>query len=133
MLNKLSKKLKERKIDLENWTVLSDESQLEDVLEASQSRPQLIYKHSTTCGICVIVKRKFEKRIGELSEKASLNYVNVIDNRDISNTIAETLGVRHESPQVLIVKNGGCLWHESHFSIKADSILEVLREEESAV
>lgn len=112
---------------LKKWNVLTDISQLEDVVEASGKQPQLIYKHSHRCGTCFISKRKIEGSFDEISSKAGMNFVNVIKARDVSNAIAEKLDVRHESPQVLIVKNGKCVGDESHFAIKADAILEALK------
>jgi len=114
--------------DLKNWNVLTDELEVEKIIEASREQPQLIYKHSPTCGICAMAKDKIEQGFGEISDKTGMYFVNVINARPASNAIEEKLQVRHESPQVLVLRNGECIWHTSHYSIKADTILEALKE-----
>ena len=112
--------------NLEQWNVLTEERQVADVMEASNNKPQLVYKHSHTCGICHAAKERIEESFGEIEKRADMNFVNVKKSRSVSNTFAETLAVRHESPQVLIIKNGECVWDESHWSINGDTISEVL-------
>ncbi|HYW34841.1 MAG TPA: bacillithiol system redox-active protein YtxJ [Balneolaceae bacterium] len=114
--------------DLQNWNVLTDELEVEKLIEASREQPQLIYKHSPTCGICAMTKGRIEQSFNNISNKAGMHFVNVIKARPASNAIEEKLQVRHESPQVLVLRNGECIWHTSHYSIKADTILEALKE-----
>lgn len=112
--------------NLEQWNVLTDESQIEDVLKASGQKPQLVYKHSHTCGISLAAKERIEESFDEINTKADMHFANVKKSRPVSNRVAKELGVRHESPQVLIIKNGECIWHESHWSIKGEQILTAL-------
>jgi len=114
---------------LDNWNVLTKSNDLEDVREASKKRPQLLYKHSHTCSICVMAKESIENRMDEIRKKADLNFVNVIEARPVSNAIEETFEVRHESPQILLITDGASVWNTSHFSIKAEAILKALKEE----
>lgn len=132
-MSRIKDMLKNGDTKLENWNVLTTKAQIVNVIEASERRPQLIYKHSHTCGICLVTKEDLENNFGRISEKAAMNFVNVIKERAVSNAIAEKLDVRHESPQVLVVKNGTCFWNESHYSIKADEIIDVLNENKLAV
>lgn len=125
--------LKKGGANLEQWNSLTTKEQIQDLIEASERRLQLIYKHSHTCGICLVTKEDLENNFGRISKKAAMNFVNVIKERAVSNAIAGKLDVRHESPQVLVVKNGTCFWNESHYSIKADEIMDVLNENEPAV
>ncbi|MFV0541693.1 MAG: bacillithiol system redox-active protein YtxJ [Aestuariibaculum sp.] len=99
------------------WITLDNMSQLETIVEKSKIRPQLIFKHSTRCGISRMVKKQFEAVYDIDENKANLHYLDLLANRDISNTIASKFEVFHESPQLLVVKNGVVVAHESHGSI----------------
>lgn len=112
--------------NLKQWNVLTDERQVVDVLKASSQKPQLVYKHSHTCGISHAAKERIEESFDEINKQADMHFANVKKSRPVSNRVAKELGVRHESPQVLIVKNSECTWHESHWSIKGEQILSAL-------
>lgn len=112
--------------NLEQWNVLTDEAEVAAVLEASAKRPQLLYKHSHTCGICHAAKEQIDESLDEIKKRADTHFVNVKKSRPVSNRVAADLDVRHESPQVLIVRNGECTWHKSHWSIKGDDIISAL-------
>ena len=105
---------------------LRQDRDLEQLLERSKTNPVLIFKHSTQCPISTHVYNDF---IGfaESSGELACGLVLVIENRRLSNTIAERLNVRHESPQAIIVKDGRAAWQASHWSITADSLSEALR------
>jgi bacillithiol system protein YtxJ len=110
----------------DSWNVLTEQTELKEVREASRERPQLVYKHSFTCGICHMALENIEASFDELEEKADMNFVDVKNARPVSNLIAEKLDVRHESPQVIIMRDGKAVWDESHHAIKGDTILEAL-------
>jgi len=110
----------------EDWNVLKQPTQLEQVIEASKNKPQFLYKHSHTCSICHVAKEEIEEQFDAIKAKADMHFVNVIKSRPVSDAIAEELDVRHESPQALIIDMGECVWHKSHWSIKADAILDAL-------
>ena len=103
-----------------NWIQLKDEHQLEQIKENSTSRPQLIYKHSIRCGVSSVVKSRLEK--AKMPEDMDYYYLDIINYRSISNKIAEQFQVYHESPQVLIIRNGECVYDESHMGITAQEI-----------
>lgn len=105
-----------------NWISLQDEQQLEEIKEKSKSRPQLIYKHSVRCGVSSVVKSRLEK--AKLPADIDYYYLDIIHFRAVSNKIAEEFKVYHESPQVLMIKNGECVYEESHMGIRADEIME---------
>lgn len=111
---------------LEHWDVLTKPEQVEEVLKTSNQQPQLVYKHSHTCGICHAAKQEIESEFTEIEKLANMNFVNVKKSRAVSSAFAEQLGVRHESPQLLLIDQGKCIWHKSHWSIKGDAILEAL-------
>lgn len=112
--------------NLDHWNVLTEKDHVEEVLENSHQKTQLVYKHSHTCGICHAAKERIEESMDEIKRQAAINFTNVKKSRPVSNALADELGIRHESPQVLIIKNGECTWHESHWSIKAGDILAAL-------
>jgi len=130
ILNKLTTVLKGKTTDLAQWNVLTDEQQLQSVMVASEERPQLLYKHSHTCGICFMAKKEIDSTFEALEEQADMNFVNVIKARGVSNAIAQQTGIRHESPQVLLIDDRDVIWHASHHSIKGSAILEALENKE---
>ena len=115
-----------KEVNLNQWNVLTEEQQVADVMKASNDMPQLVYKHSHTCGICHVAKERIEESFDEIKKCADMHFVNVKKSRTVSSAFAEKLGIRHESPQVLIIDQGECIWHQSHWSIKGDAISEAL-------
>jgi len=105
-----------------NWILLEKETQLEEINQASETRPQLIFKHSTRCSISSVIKSRLNK--GSLPEHIDFYYLDLIAYRDLSNAIAERYGIRHESPQVLLIKNGKCVYHESHSAVYMEDIVD---------
>lgn len=99
------------------WIDLKDISQLDSVESNSFDKPQFIFKHSTRCGVSRIVLQMFKKEYGLSEEEADLYFLDIIQNRDISNKIAEKFDVRHESPQLLIISDGKVIAHKSHGEI----------------
>ncbi len=107
-----------------NWSVLNTEAQLAEILEKSNERPQVIFKHSTRCSISSMVKSRLEK--SEPSEKMDFHFLDLIAFRSLSNKISEDLKVYHESPQVLFLKNGECIYDESHMAIRMDDLTDLV-------
>lgn len=106
------------------WIDLQEEQQLTGIVEHSFEQPQVIFKHSTRCGISSAAKRRLEQ--GEAPASIPFYYLNIIAHRGISNKIAEQFRVQHESPQILLIKNGECIYHESHGSIQLQSIASLV-------
>lgn len=104
-----------------NWITIQDENQLEEIKEKSKIRPQVIYKHSVRCGVSSVVKSRLEK--AKLPTDIDYYYLDIIHFRSISNKIAEEFRVYHESPQVLLIRDGQCVYEESHMGITAQEIL----------
>jgi len=105
-----------------NWITLQSEAQLDEIKERSSSRPQLIFKHSTRCSTSSLVKGRLE-RAGQ-PEAIDFYYLDLISHRPVSNKIVETFFVEHESPQVLLIRNGECVYDESHMGITMNDIVE---------
>lgn len=101
-----------------NWIVLEDYSQIQKAL--SQTEPFLVFKHSTRCSISSLVKSRFERTFNSTSIK--LFYLDLLRFRSLSNQLAHDFKIKHESPQVIIIKDSTCIYHASHNSIDADVI-----------
>jgi bacillithiol system protein YtxJ len=108
----------------ERWKKLESLSQLDEVIAQSHATPQIIFKHSTRCIISKMVLSQFEENLTAIPEQVNLLLLDLLNHRDISNAIAMQLGVHHESPQVVVIKNGQAVFHESHHSIDATTIAE---------
>lgn len=99
------------------WVSLTEASQIAEIKEKSERKTQIVFKHSTRCGISRMVINRFKSAYDLSENQADLYYLDVIDHRQISNTIADTFQVTHESPQLLVVKNGTVVKHDSHSGI----------------
>lgn len=104
-----------------NWQELTSEDQLSEILEKSKERTQVIFKHSTRCSISKTVWNRME-RTDLLMETADYYYLDLIAYRAISNKVAEVLDVPHESPQVLVIKDGKAVYNADHFEIEAEEL-----------
>ena len=103
------------------WIPLENEAQLARIKEQSANRPQVILKYSTRCSISAVAKNRLDK--GNLPETIDFHFLDLLAWRSLSNKIAEDFRVYHESPQVLLIKNGQCVYNESHLSIDPDELL----------
>ncbi|MFT3705094.1 MAG: bacillithiol system redox-active protein YtxJ [Agriterribacter sp.] len=104
-----------------NWNTLTTEEQWQAILQLSNTKPQLVYKHSTRCSISSVVKSRLERSWKPTD--IDFHFLDLIANRSVSNKIAEDMNIRHESPQVLLIKNGVCVYNESHGAIMMDEII----------
>lgn len=107
-----------------NWNTLDQLDQLDLIKNESLKQPVLIYKHSTRCSISRASLDRLERNWKE-EEMGALKpyFLDLLSFRGISNEIATTFNIAHESPQVLIVKNGKVVYHTSHFGIDYKSLL----------
>jgi len=105
-----------------NWIPLTDQNQLETIKDQSFTTPQVILKHSTTCSISKMALARLERT--EAPTSIQFYYLDLLNYRAISNAIAEKFSVYHESPQILLIKNGECIFDESHGGIQMEEIVE---------
>ena len=107
-----------------NWHPINSLDQLEQIKTASFTTPQVIFKHSTTCSISRMALDRFER--AEVPEKVDFHFLDLLNYRTISNEIAAFFQVHHESPQVILIKNGDCIYDESHYGIMMDELISFL-------
>lgn len=102
---------------------------LDACLAVSEARPVFIFKHSTRCPVSSGALSEVRAWIDGASEPPAPVYINyVVESRPVSNAIADVLGVRHESPQILLVSGGSALWHTSHGAIRPAALTRALAE-----
>ena len=101
------------------WTPFKSEEQIADILKASTQKTQVIFKHSTRCIISTMAKQRVEKYA---DTNLDFHYLDLIENRTLSNKIAEHFNVQHQSPQILVIKNNECVFDESHGGIQIDDL-----------
>lgn len=99
------------------WIALTNKAQLEEIDLKSKSKPQLIFKHSTTCGISRMVLRSFTDSFDFEPEQLDIYFLDLHAYRDVSNETAYKFQVIHQSPQLLLIKNGTVTVHDSHGGI----------------
>ena len=105
---------------------LGEDQDLEALLEKSKTDPVLIFKHSTQCSISDHVYQDFNDFVKAVPALQSA-VILVVENRKLSNAIAARFGIRHESPQALLIKDGHVVWHASHWSITPESLGDALK------
>ena len=109
------------------WIHLEDQNTLDKLISDSFVKPVLIFKHSIRCGTSSFVKGRFEIEWDIDHSFVQTYFLDLITYRQISNAIAEKLHVLHESPQVILVKDGKAIYHASHSGIDVDEIKSVLK------
>ena len=107
-----------------NWIPLKSEDEVFEIIEKSNSKSQVIFKHSTRCSISSMAKSRLER--SAFPDNADFYYLDLIAHRNISNKVAEEFNVFHESPQILVIKNGSCVYDESHAAINMSDVTEQL-------
>jgi bacillithiol system protein YtxJ len=105
-----------------DWQKLSVEEDVEHLISASSEKPQILYKHSTRCATSYFALKNIEMLSPLEKQQADFYMVDVIGQRPLSMYIADMLGIRHESPQLFVFKNGEVSWHGSHNQIQTDVI-----------
>mgnify|MGYP001820455509 CR=1 FL=1 len=99
------------------WLPLTELSQLDTINEKSATKTQVVFKHSTRCGISRMVMNQFVDAFDLNENNLDLYYLDLLNYRDVSNEVGYKFQVMHESPQLIVIKNGVVLAHESHGAI----------------
>ncbi|MET0626334.1 MAG: bacillithiol system redox-active protein YtxJ [Pyrinomonadaceae bacterium] len=105
-----------------NFNPVSDAAALEELFARSHNEPVLLFKHSNACPISARAYKQMEE------VKTPVSIVVVQKSRDLSRQVEERTGVRHETPQALVLRNGRVVWNASHFDITSDVVEQAVRE-----
>lgn len=103
------------------WNQLTDLAQLNEITIISNEKPVAIFKHSTRCSISRMALKQFENEFNS-SDKVTPYFLDLIAYRDISNEIATRFGVHHQSPQLILIKEGKAIYSVSHSDIDAEEL-----------
>ncbi len=110
-----------------DYKILNEIGQLDELDLLSKTRPQLIFKHSTRCSVSSMAKRGLDMDLKQAGKAAfDIYYLDLIQYRDISNQIATRYHIQHESPQLLVIKNGQCIFNASHDDVALQDALQRL-------
>ena len=101
-----------------NWIELTDLGQLNEIMDLSHEQPVVIFKHSTRCSISRMALKQFENEF-DLEGRVTPYFLDLLNYRDISNEIATRFEVYHQSPQLLLIKEGKSVYDASHSDIDA--------------
>jgi len=104
-----------------HWIHLTDEEQLKQIVSKSQIRPQVIFKHSTRCSISAVALQRLQKTTQP--SDIDFYFLDLLQYRQLSTQVAERFKVHHESPQVLVIRDGACVYEESHLGISMNEIV----------
>ena len=105
---------------------LVDIAALEAAIAESAERPVVLFKHSRHCGISCEALDELHTHLQDAGVNASYKLITVQSHRNVSDEAAKRLGLRHETPQAIVLKDGRPVWNASHFRITADALSRVL-------
>ncbi len=107
------------------WNQLTTIAELDELIKLSERSTVLILKHSTRCNISRMSLDRLERKWKESDEQKILPYfLDLLNHRDISNEIEKRFGVEHQSPQVLLIRNGKCIYSATHTEIDYGDIMD---------
>lgn len=119
----LSKSKSLNKNILPNWNNLTSTKDVDAIInDVSSGNVSIIMKHSTSCPISSIAKLRLDQDGHQLGDHINWYYLDLLSNRSVSNYIADRLNVHHESPQVIVVKNGEVTYDNSHLDITINDL-----------
>lgn len=109
------------------WREITTLEEWHEVFAESKKRDQVIIKHSTTCPVSANALKEFDQYLDD-APNTNIDYilVKVIESREVSNKIAEDLELKHESPQIIYLKEGARYWNASHWAISKEHMKAVL-------
>ncbi len=108
------------------WPHPRSERDIAEILAASDRRPQLIYKHSPSCGVSWLARSRLESAWAQIAGLAECHMIDVIAERSLSSHVASVTGIPHQSPQLLVIRDGCVIWHASHGGVTPKSTLRAL-------
>ncbi len=96
--------------------------QFDEIDEISHTKPVVLFKHSTRCFISRSALKQFESEYNFPEDKMDWYLLDLLNHRDLSNEIAHRYNVVHQSPQIVVIRNGKAVFNESHESISVDDL-----------
>lgn len=108
------------------WNYLESMDELDNAEQISQEKTVVLFKHSTRCSISRFVLKQFENTYDIPADQMEIYFLDLIEYRPISNEIAARFGVTHQSPQLIVLKNGKAVFDASHESIDANSLRQFI-------
>lgn len=112
-----------------NWKTITNETDLEQIVELSKSTTCLIYKHSTRCTMSEMMKFVLEDEWDFEEGEIQPFYLDILAHKSLAKKIADDFQVYHQSPQVLLIQNGECTYDEDHRDISVEEIRDYLEED----
>ena len=106
-----------------NWIPLTDSTQLDEIIKKSYDKPIAIFKHSTRCSVSSMSKRMLERDWNIGADEVPVYFLDLLSYRAISAEIAHRFSVTHQSPQLILIKDGKAVYHASHEEIAFDTML----------
>lgn len=103
------------------WRPLTDLGQLNEIIQESVDKPVLLFKHSTRCGVSRMTLKQFESEY-DLADRVIPYFLDLLEYRSLSNEVAQRFAIEHQSPQVLLIRNGQAVYDASHSAIAVDSL-----------
>ena len=113
-INKTSKEIEDTYL---SWTPLISVDEINTIKEISKNQSILIFKHSTRCGISRMIIKQFESLFNEETKHLKVYYLDLLNFREVSSKLSEVFQAIHQSPQLLVIKNGVSVYDESHYEI----------------
>lgn len=107
-----------------DWILLTNETHVDEIKVISKQKNVLIFKHSTRCIISRTVLKNFENEFNLQDYSFEIYLLDLLNYRSISNKIALDFEVQHQSPQLLVIKNGICIYNASHENILVENLIE---------
>ena len=113
---------KEEVNETAKFYTLDKMEQFDEIDEISQTKPVVLFKHSTRCSISRMALKQFDAEFNYPEEKIDWYLLDLLNHRDLSNEIASRYNIVHQSPQIVVIRNGKAVFNESHDSISAEDL-----------
>ncbi len=111
---------------MQNWNHITDIDTINQIIELSNTKPQILFKDSVTCGISAYAKSRLTDGNDLMTAEADFNYLDLLKYRAISNHIADVFDVYHQSPQIIVIRNEKVVYTSSHHAIQPQEIAKHL-------
>lgn len=109
-----------------NWQTLNEIDQIDKIEKESFERPVVIFKHSISCGLSAMARYQLERDWDFSDEELSFYYLDLINYRSVSNEVADRFGIIHQSPQIIVLKDGKAVYNTSHHKISIPDLRQGL-------